>query len=85
MTEDNRAFVIESPTKITLRPIAKFWAEQHGMTLEQMGRYLLQQYGAQQQEETPPFAAGGTVPGASDYDPMNNFDLMPDKFGGGFG
>jgi hypothetical protein len=41
--EDDRPFVIESPTRIKLRPAAKEWAQQYGMSLEQMARYLLQQ------------------------------------------
>jgi hypothetical protein len=82
MTEDNRPFVIESPTRIKLRPEAKFWAAEHGMSLQAMAKYLLQQH-AQQPEEAPSLATGGAVPGAADYNPMNNF--MLDKFGGGFG
>jgi hypothetical protein len=40
--EDDRPYIVESPTRIRLKPEAKFWAEQHGMSLEQMARYLLQ-------------------------------------------
>jgi hypothetical protein len=46
MAEDDfRPFVIERPGKngrIKLGPEAKYWAEQHGMTLQEMARYLLQ-------------------------------------------
>jgi len=39
-----RPFVIERPGKdgrIKLSPEAKYWAEQHGMTLAEFARYLL--------------------------------------------
>jgi hypothetical protein len=39
--DDDLPFVIESPTRIKLSPEAKFWAEEHGMTLNEMGKYLL--------------------------------------------
>jgi hypothetical protein len=41
--EDDRPYIVESPTRIKLRPEAKFWAEQHGLSLEQMARWLLLQ------------------------------------------
>ncbi len=50
---DDRPYVVESPTRIKLRPEAKYWAEQHGLSLEAMARYLLRQH-AQQQEEAGP-------------------------------
>jgi hypothetical protein len=34
-------FEIISPTKIKLGPVAKYWAQEHGMSLEQMARWLL--------------------------------------------
>jgi hypothetical protein len=40
---DDPPFTIHSPTKITLTPTAKEWAQQHGMTLEEMARFLLRQ------------------------------------------
>jgi hypothetical protein len=84
MTEDFRQYVVESPTRIKLGPDAKFWAEQHGMTLEQMARHLLDQNAAQQPEQAASFTMGGTaVPGTADYNPMANFDLY--KFSKGFG
>src|SRR6266487_4681500 len=36
--EDERPFVIESPTRIKLRPAAREWARQHGMTEERMAK-----------------------------------------------
>jgi hypothetical protein len=39
--DDDLPYVIESPTRIKLSPEAKFWAAEHGLTLEQLGRYLL--------------------------------------------
>jgi hypothetical protein len=39
----DQPFTIHSPTKITLSPVAKEWAQQHGMTLEDMARFLLRQ------------------------------------------
>jgi hypothetical protein len=41
--EDERPFVIESPTRIKLRPAAREWARQWGMSDHEMARYLLQQ------------------------------------------
>jgi hypothetical protein len=41
--EDERPFVIESPTRVKLRPAAREWARQHGVTEEQMAKHLLQQ------------------------------------------
>ena len=40
---DDPPFTIHSPTKITLSPTAKEWAQYHGMTLEEMARFLLRQ------------------------------------------
>jgi hypothetical protein len=45
MEDEYRPFVIERPGKngrVKLGPEAKAWAEQHGMTLTEMARYLLQ-------------------------------------------
>jgi hypothetical protein len=36
----DKPYTVHSPTKITLSAEAKFWAEQHGMTLAEMGHYL---------------------------------------------
>jgi hypothetical protein len=45
MTNDeHRPFIIERPGKngrIKLGPEARFWAEQHNMSLVEMARYLL--------------------------------------------
>jgi len=41
---DFRPFVVERPGargRIKLGPEAKFWAQQHGMSLQEMARYLL--------------------------------------------
>jgi hypothetical protein len=59
--DDDRPFVVESPTKIKLGPEAKYWAEQHGVTLTEMGRYLLQQHATQQaaQESESNFEGAG--------------------------
>jgi hypothetical protein len=40
--DDSEPYVIESPTKVRLGPVAKQWAQEHGMTLTQMARWLLQ-------------------------------------------
>ena len=40
---DDKPFTIHSDTKITLSPEAKFWAQENGMTLEQMAKHLLNQ------------------------------------------
>jgi hypothetical protein len=45
MADDYRPFIVERPGKngrIKLGPEAKWWAQQHGMTLREMARYLLQ-------------------------------------------
>ena len=55
MVED-RYFVIERPGekgRIKLGPEAKYWAEQSGMTVAEMARYLLaQNSGDEYSEET---------------------------------
>jgi hypothetical protein len=43
MTDDDRPFVIESPTRIRLMPVAKAWAREFGLSEAQMARHLLQQ------------------------------------------
>jgi hypothetical protein len=39
--DGDRPFTIHSPTKITLSPEARFWAKEHGLTLVEFARYLL--------------------------------------------
>ena len=41
--EDERPYVIESPTRIRLGPTAKEWAQAYGLSLEEMARHLLAQ------------------------------------------
>jgi hypothetical protein len=41
MDSNEKPFEIESPTRIRLGPEARYWAEQHGMTLTEMAKYLL--------------------------------------------
>ena len=43
MDGSEKPFVIHSATKITLSPLAKELAREHGMTLTEMARHLLQQ------------------------------------------
>ena len=39
---DNKPpYTIHSDTRITLSPDARYWAQEHGITLEEMARYLL--------------------------------------------
>jgi len=38
---DDKPYTIHSPTKITLSADARWWAKQHGMTDQQMAKYLL--------------------------------------------
>ena len=58
MTDDDRPFVIERAGpkgRIRLNAAAKYWAQEYGMTLTEMGKYLLaqdQQAGAQSQSES---------------------------------
>ena len=40
---NGKPYEILSPTKILLGPEAKDWAKEHGMTLQEMGRYLIAQ------------------------------------------
>jgi hypothetical protein len=44
MEDDDKRFTIHSDTKVRLYPIAKEWAQEHGMTLEQFARHLLDQH-----------------------------------------
>jgi hypothetical protein len=47
--EDDEPYIIDRPNsspekfdgKLTLKPVAKYWAQEHGMSLEQMARWLL--------------------------------------------
>jgi hypothetical protein len=39
--DDGLPFVIHSATRITLKPEARFWAQEHGLSLEEFARYLL--------------------------------------------
>jgi hypothetical protein len=41
--DDERPYVIESPTRIRLGPVAKDWAQAYGLSLEEMARHLLAQ------------------------------------------
>ena len=41
--DDSEPYVIESPTRVRLGPVAKHWAQEHGMTLVQMARHILEQ------------------------------------------
>lgn len=55
---DGQPYTVESPTRIRLGPDAKYWAEQHGMTLDEFAKYLLRQHhhhgeGESQSIETP--------------------------------
>ena len=52
MDNDDRPFVIESPTKIQLRPIAREWAKNFGMSEEQMAKHLLNQHRQREAGET---------------------------------
>jgi hypothetical protein len=42
--EDDRPYVVESPTKIKLSPIAKEWAREFGMSDVEMAKHLLAQW-----------------------------------------
>jgi hypothetical protein len=39
--DSDRPYTIHSPTKITLSEEARYWAREHGISLEQMARYLI--------------------------------------------
>ena len=41
--DDDRPFTIQSNTRITLGPIAKEWARAWQMSLDELGKHLLQQ------------------------------------------
>jgi hypothetical protein len=41
---DDKPYTVESPTRIRLGPEAKFWAKEHGMSLQEMARYLLERH-----------------------------------------
>jgi hypothetical protein len=42
--DDERPYRIESPTRITLGPLAKALAQEQGMSLTEMARHLLTQH-----------------------------------------
>jgi hypothetical protein len=41
MAMDDKPYEILSPTRIRLGPDCKFWAAEHGLSLQEMARYLL--------------------------------------------
>jgi hypothetical protein len=41
MAMDEQPYTIESPTRIRLSQTAKYWGEQHGLSLEELARFLL--------------------------------------------
>jgi hypothetical protein len=43
MQDDDKPYVIHSPSKITLSPLAKAWAREWGMTDAEMAKHLLGQ------------------------------------------
>ena len=45
--EDDKPYVIESPTRIRLMPIARELAKMHGMSEIEMAQHLLQQHALQ--------------------------------------
>jgi hypothetical protein len=71
-----RPFVVERPGpdgRIKLGPEAKYWAEQHGMSLTEMARYLLQQHEAQQEDR---ILSGGFSESIED---RRDESFVPDK------
>jgi hypothetical protein len=89
MSDDEyRPFVVERPGengRIKLGPEAKYWAEQHGMTLQEMARYLLQQHeqgdaqgmigGESESGDTPPPTDAQILEASRDYLP----DVAPSE------
>jgi hypothetical protein len=43
MDDSEKPYVIESPTRIRLMPLAREMAKMHGMTEEQLAKHLLNQ------------------------------------------
>ena len=41
--EDQLPFTIESPTRIRLSPTAKAWGQEWGLSLNELGKFLLNQ------------------------------------------
>jgi hypothetical protein len=48
--EDDKPYVIESPTRIRLMPIAREMAKMHGKSETEMAQHLLQQHALQDAE-----------------------------------
>jgi hypothetical protein len=46
--DDSEPFVIESPTRIRLGPVAKEWAREFGLSLTDMAKHLLNQHRLEQ-------------------------------------
>jgi hypothetical protein len=42
--EDEKPYIVESPTQVRLMPLAREMAKMHGMTEEQLARHLLAQH-----------------------------------------
>src|SRR5262245_23647670 len=61
MVEDDRPYVVESPTRIRLGPYARQLAQEYGISLAEMAKYLIAQHynsdanvsGGQQEEFLP--------------------------------
>ena len=48
MDDEGKPFIVESPTRIRLSPMARQMARMHGMTENEMAKHLLQQHQLQQ-------------------------------------
>jgi hypothetical protein len=78
--EDDRPYVVESPTRIKLKPEAKYWAEQYGLSLAEFGRYLLQQHAQQQEQEQHASNFEGAGSGLSGEPSENVEDRRDENF-----
>jgi hypothetical protein len=79
MAED-RPYKVFSPTKIWMSPTARAWAKEHGMSEQEMARYLIRQH----EESGDPFAHD--TGHAAGRDQIEGFEPEPlDPFAGDVG
>jgi hypothetical protein len=86
MTDDDRPYVVESPTRIRLGPVAIQFARAYGLSVTEMARYLLDRHqspddettanrgtmSAEEMEAAPPSMAGAQEDFLPDVTPSAN-------------
>ena len=86
MEDDDRPYVVESPTRIRLGPYARQLAQQYGLSLTEMARYLLDAHNADNAGADPAqrsMAAEdflpNTTPSSENIEDRRGEQFVPDK------